>query len=169
MPVEQVRRKTREPTVQNRRTNALKHQHGGSGGGGNTHPGSQIHPSVLKNSGHVNGVNVIGLTGGSASSSNQPVSTSMSSKIANISGASNTMGGAHSQNPSGLFRSNCFLVASKFFARIFSSSSIKRKKITIEPGYIISTILHLIPILNENGVDYYVLSHHIFLGLEGSN
>lgn len=98
MPVEQVRRKTREPTVQNRRTNALKHQHGGS----NTHPGSQIHPSVLKNSGHVNGVNVIGLTGSSASSSNQPVSTSMSSKIANISGAGNTTGGGHSQNPSGL-------------------------------------------------------------------
>lgn len=113
MPVEQVRnRKTpnREPTVQNRRTNALKHQHGGSGGsggGGNTHPGSQIHPSVLKNSGHVNGVNVIGLTGSSASSSNQPMSTSMSSKIANISGA-----GGHTQNPSGLY---CFFLCASLF------------------------------------------------------
>lgn len=92
MPVEQVRRKTHEPTVQNRRTNALKHQHGG---GGTTHLGSQTHPAMMKNIGHVNGVNVIGVTGSSASSSNQPMS--MSTKIANISGAS----GGHSQNPSG--------------------------------------------------------------------
>lgn len=134
MPVEQVRRKTREPTnVQNRRTNALKHQHGGSGssGGGNTHPGSQIHPSALKNSGHVNGVNVIGLTGSSASSSNQPVSTSMSSKIANISGASNTMGGGHSQNPSGLYRFFLLLLIFKrvffrLFSRIVSPNSIRK-------------------------------------------
>lgn len=127
MPVEQVRRKTREPTVQNRRTNALKHQHGG-GGGGNTHPGSQIHPSVLKNSGHVNGVNVIGLTGSSASSSNQPVSTSMSSKIANISGASNTMGGGHTQNPSGLhsFFSSYLKLLFLLHIRIFSPNSIKK-------------------------------------------
>lgn len=94
LPVEQVRRKTREPTVQNRRTNALKHQHGGGGG---AHPASQTHPSVLKSSGHVNGVNVIGLSGNSPSSFNQP----MSSKIANISGATNTISGGHSQNPNG--------------------------------------------------------------------
>lgn len=129
MPVErtELRRKTREPTVQNRRTNALKHQHGG--GGSNTHPGSQIHPSVLKNSGHVNGVNVIGLTGGSASSSNQPVSTSMSSKIANISGTSNTMGGGHSQNPSGLFRFFSsiqipFLLLSSFLQDFFNPAQL---------------------------------------------
>lgn len=96
LPVEQVRRKTREPAIPNRRTNALKHQHGSGGG---THPGSQTHPSVLKSSGHGNGVNVIGLTGGSASSSNPPIS--MSSKIANISGVNNTISSGHSQNPSG--------------------------------------------------------------------
>lgn len=93
--MEQVRRKPNEPPVQNRRTNALKHQHGGSG---NTHLSSQTHPPVLKSSGHVNGVNVIGLTGNSALAANQP----MPSKIANISGASGNMGGNHLQNSSGL-------------------------------------------------------------------
>lgn len=100
MPVEQPRRK-REVAVANRRTNALKHQH--------THPGTQSHPSVLKDtfgstkSGHVNGVNVIGLTQTSASPSNQPVSTSMSTKMANMTG-----GGAgistQSQNQAGSFQ-----------------------------------------------------------------
>lgn len=94
--MEQVRRKTHEPPVQNRRTNALKHQHGGSGGGG-AHPGAPTHPSALKNTGHINGVNSIGLTGGSASASNQP----MSSKIANMSGVTSSMGNVHSHNPSG--------------------------------------------------------------------
>lgn len=72
-------------TVTNRRTNALKHQH--------THPTSQTHPPVLKDtfgsakSGHVNGVNVIGLTAqNTASPSNQPTSTSMSSKMASMTG-----------------------------------------------------------------------------------
>lgn len=83
MPVEQVRRKP-QPPAPNRRTNALKHQH--------THPGAQTHPSVMKDSfgsaksGHVNGVNVIGLT--SNSPSNQPMSTSMSTKMANMTGGS---------------------------------------------------------------------------------
>lgn len=84
MPVEQPRRK-REVTPANRRTNALKHQH--------THPGGQSHPSVLKDnfgttkSGHVNGVNVIGLNQSSTSPSNQPMSTSMSNKMANMTGS----------------------------------------------------------------------------------
>lgn len=105
--MEQVRRK-REPTItsNNRRTNALKHQHSGSGG---AHPGTQNHPSVLKdsfssakNSGHVNGVNVIGLTQSSASPSNQPMSTSMSTKMAMMTGGNNT---THSLNLSGLYLS----------------------------------------------------------------
>ncbi|XP_055295912.1 potassium voltage-gated channel protein Shaw-like [Sitodiplosis mosellana] len=93
LPVEQPRRKTREPPVANRRTNALKHQH--------THPGAQSHPSVLKDSfgstksGHVNGVNVIGLTQSTASPSNQPMSTSMSTKMANMTG-----GATNFSNPS---------------------------------------------------------------------
>lgn len=94
MPVEQVRRK-REVTVTNRRTNALKHQH--------SQPGSQTnHPPVGKDlfgtakSGHVNGVNVIGLsTQNSASPSNQPTSTSMSSKAAIV------CSGSQSLNPTG--------------------------------------------------------------------
>lgn len=108
MPVEQPRRKqplsVREPTVPNRRTNALKHQHGGGG----THPGA-THPSVLKdsfssvkNSGHVNGVNVIGLTQSSVSPSNQPMSTSMSSKLANMTG-SNATNTTHTLNQTGSF------------------------------------------------------------------
>lgn len=79
MPVEQPRRK-REPTVINRRTNALKHQH--------THPAAQNHPAILKDAfgsskpGHGNGVNVIGLTTqSSASPSYQPTVTSMPTKV----------------------------------------------------------------------------------------
>ncbi|XP_031623677.1 potassium voltage-gated channel protein Shaw-like [Contarinia nasturtii] len=88
LPVEQPRRK-REPAIPNRRTNALKHQ--------NTHPGAQSHPSVLKDSfgstksGHVNGVNVIGLTQSSTSPSNQPMSTPMSNKMANMTGGGCSM------------------------------------------------------------------------------
>ncbi|XP_037034250.1 potassium voltage-gated channel protein Shaw-like [Bradysia coprophila] len=60
LPVEQPRRK-REVGVTNRRMNALKqHQH--------THPATHTHPAIFKDAfgsakiGHVNGVNVIGLT-----------------------------------------------------------------------------------------------------------
>lgn len=87
LPVEQPRNRKREVTVQNRRTNALKHQH--------THPTIQTHQPVLKDafgsakSGHVNGVNVIGLSAqNSASPSNQPTSTSMSAKMASMTGGS---------------------------------------------------------------------------------
>lgn len=111
MPVEQVRR-NREPTITNRRTNALKHQH--------THPGAQSHPSVLKDSfgstksGHVNGVNAIGLRQSFASPSNQPMSTSMSSKMANMTGSKGSasqslnLGGACSVIPLPKQHSCCF-------------------------------------------------------------
>lgn len=87
LPVEQPRNRKREVTIQNRRTNALKHQH--------THPTTQTHQPVLKDAfgsaktGHVNGVNVIGLSAqNSASPSNQPTSTSMSAKMASMTGGS---------------------------------------------------------------------------------
>lgn len=74
-------------TVQNRRTNALKHQH--------STPSAQTHQPASKDifggakSGHVNGVNVIGLSAqNSASPSNQPTSTSMSAKMASMTGGS---------------------------------------------------------------------------------
>lgn len=94
---EQPRRK-REPTVTNRRTNALKHQH--------THLGAQSQPSVLKDSfcstksGHVNGVNVIGCQS-SASPSNQPMSMSMSHKMANITGGNTNIPNKSSPNQTG--------------------------------------------------------------------
>ncbi|XP_050085343.1 potassium voltage-gated channel protein Shaw-like [Anopheles aquasalis] len=67
LPVEQPRRK-RDVGVANRRVNAMKHQHPGqpgAGGGGGCGP---THPAIFKDAfggakiGHVNGVNVIGLT-----------------------------------------------------------------------------------------------------------
>uniref|UniRef100_A0A182F5V2 Uncharacterized protein n=1 Tax=Anopheles albimanus TaxID=7167 RepID=A0A182F5V2_ANOAL len=68
LPVEQPRRK-RDVGVANRRVNAMKHQHttpptAGAGGGGC----GPTHPAIFKDAfggakiGHVNGVNVIGLT-----------------------------------------------------------------------------------------------------------
>lgn len=88
--------------VSNRRTNALKHQH--------THPANQTHPAVLKDAfgsakgGHVNGVNVIGLsTQNSAPPSNQPTSTSMSAKMANMTGGGNMSTSTGMPYPTGLF------------------------------------------------------------------
>lgn len=101
--MEQPRRK-REVAVTNRRTNALKHQH--------THPTTQTHPPVVKDAfgtskpGHGNGVNVIGLPaqGSSATTSNQPMSASMSAKVSSMCGNSGGIGSSQMQNsPGSLF------------------------------------------------------------------
>lgn len=99
--MEQPRRK-REVNVNNRRTNALKHQH--------THPATQTHPPVQKDAfgssklGHVNGVNVIGLsTQSTASPSNQPTTTSMTAKSGSVCGGP-------SPNPTGSFITQTYLI-----------------------------------------------------------
>lgn len=103
--------------VSNRRTNALKHQH--------THPATQTHPAVLKDAfssakgGHVNGVNVIGLSAqSSASPSNQPTSTSMSAKMASMTGGGNMSTSTAMPYPTGLLNQSshfCLSIQSNGF------------------------------------------------------